>query len=573
MRIVSALAGLVLSLAFATGCTHEAADQPSAKAAPTQAARMLVLGGPVHGQPAGTALVLAGNRIAFVGPEAEARTQAGEGATVIDAAGGWILPGFHDAHMHMRGAGLQMTRVQLAEVKTLAEAVGAIEAYAKANPNEPWIQGRGWPYGIVPSGTFPTRHDLDRVVKDRPVFVRAYDGHTGWANSKALELSGIVATTKDPADGKIVREADGKTPSGILLEGAMDIVFNTVPKPSREQKLAALERAVQASLEMGITSLDDITIDAEELELYAELDRAGKLPLRVTVSPPIEGPLADYARLKQQYTGPFVRFGFVKGFVDGVIESKTAYMLSPYEDGTPGGAPLIAPDKLDELVQNAHRSGFQVALHAIGDAGVRLSLDAFERAKNACPFQPMRHRIEHIESVDPADVPRFKALDVIASMQPLHADPLDPKPLEGVYSKNLGAKRLQHNFAWRELRDAGAVLAFGSDWPVMSQNPLWGLAMALTRQTNEGLPKEGWGAHQTVLFEDAIRAYSYGAAYAITMEGTVGTLAAGQLADVVVLDPAVDPKRPETLWKGKPAVVIVDGLVRHTTKTGPMAAR
>lgn len=526
-------------------------------------AATVIVGGRVWGQPEGTAIVTVGNRIDFVGPEREARERAGSAAAILEARGGYVVPGLHDAHVHMLGAGLQMSRVQLAEAKTLEEALALVASWAAANPSEPWVQGRGWSYDIVPAGKFPTRHDLDRVVPDRPVFLRAYDGHSGWANSKALELAGLTAASKDPEAGKIVREADGKTPQGALLENAMMLVMDVIPKPSREAKLEAFAKAIDDCIKHGVTSIDDITADTEALELYAELEKRGQLKARLTVSPPLDGDLALYAELRERYASPFLRFGFLKGFVDGVFESRTAFVLEPYPDSHEHGLPELPADKLDPLVEKAHAAGFPVALHAIGDAAVRISLDAFERAAKAHPDKVLRHRIEHIEVVDPADMPRFAQLGVVASMQPLHADPMGPTPGEGVYSKNVGAKRIAHNFAWRELEQAGAVLAFGSDWPVMSQNPLWGLAMALTRRTAEGEPEGGWNAQQTVSIDSALRAYTYGAAYGISREAELGSLAPGQLADIVVFSPAVQWDQPATLWSGEVQHVMVDGVVRY----------
>ncbi|MBI5496571.1 MAG: amidohydrolase [Deltaproteobacteria bacterium] len=523
---------------------------------------LLVVNARIHGAPAGADALLAERGIIrAVGPAAVLREKVPSTATLLDANGALVLPGFHDAHIHMLGGGLSLGQVDLFAATTMADTLKAVKAFADAHPALPWVQGRGWQYGIVPDGKFPTRADLDSVVPDRPVFLRAYDGHTGWANSAALNAAGITAETVDPPEGRIAREADGKTPEGALLEGAQGRMMEAVPAPDRAAKLAALERAARELRSLGMTSVDEIAPGAETFSLLDELDRRGRLPLRVTVSLPLNGDLAAYAVLRDAHRGPRVGFGFLKGFVDGVIESRMAWMLEPYAGSTERGTPALPPEKLDPLVERAHAAGFPVALHAIGDAAVRASLDAYEKAQRAHPAQHPRHRVEHIECVHPDDMPRFARLGVVASMQPFHANPGGPNPDEGVWSRNLGAARLPRTFAWKSLRDAGAVLAFGTDWPVMSANPLWGLAVAVTRRDANGDPKDGWNAHQALSWDDAVRAWTVGSAYAVSREEQVGTLEPGRWADLVVLSPGVDPGVPASLWRGRVVHAVVGGVV------------
>ncbi len=545
-------------------------SSPAPEVAPVGPSRLVVVHAQLLDDSAHDAILVEGDRIAAVGDGDELLLRAPD-AMRIDAHGGLVLPGFHDSHIHMLGGGMTMVQVSLSEYTTLEDTVAAIGRWAKAHPEAAWILGRGWQYGIVPKGQFPTRQTLDAVVPDRPVFVRSYDGHSGWANSKALSLAGITADTPDPEDGRIVREADGKTPQGSLLEGAMDLVWKVLPEPNHATKLAALDKAVQHCLALGITSIDDITADLDSFALYSELEQQGRLPIRVTISPPVEGDLDAYLELRRRYNSPYVRFGFLKGFLDGVIESKTAYMVEPYA-GTDDevGKPLIPADRLYTLVKAAHAKGFQVALHAIGDGAVRMALDVYERVNKEMPGTGLRHRIEHIEVIHADDLPRFAANNVVASMMPFHANPFGEDAGGGVWSQNLGPERLKLSFPWRDLLDAQAHLAFGSDWPVMSADPLAGLAVATTRQDEDGKPEGGWNAHQAITLKEAVDAYTRGSAYAIGREGELGRLAPGQLADFVVLDPKVDPKNPLTFWKGERIrEIVVGGVVRYPVKTTP----
>ncbi|MBI5368548.1 MAG: amidohydrolase [Planctomycetes bacterium] len=558
------LAPLALALLLlAAGCSEPRSAPPPVPAAAPPATLALV-NGVVFGTPSATALLVRGNRIATVGADAEIRAAAAAspGCRLLDACGAHLLPGFHDAHIHLLSGGLAAEQADLSTENTLEGALAALRRFAAAHPADTWVLGRGWQYGIVPPGAFPTRQDLDRAVPDRPVHLESYDGHASWANSQALARAGVTAATPDPEDGRIVREADGRTPAGVLLESATGLVDEHVPGPDAATLRRAARTALRYCLELGITSVDHITHSTDDFALFAELAERGELPIRLSLSPPLDGDLDEYAALRRRHASPFLRFGFLKGFLDGVIESKTAFMLTPYEQDTARGKPNFTPQRLRRLVERAHARGFPVALHAIGDAAVRLALDAFEAAIARHPDLHLRHRIEHIEVVDPADVPRFARLGVIASMQPFHANPFGETPDDGVWSLNLGARRLPMTFAWRALAAAGARLAFGSDWPVMTAAPLQGLAVAMTRRDEQGRPADGWNAHQAVTVDTAVAAYTEGSAYAIGREGELGRLAPGYLADLVVLDPAVRLDQPATLWQGNVRVVVVDGEVR-----------
>jgi predicted amidohydrolase YtcJ len=494
----------------------------------------------IYGHPEARTLEITGDRITAL------TASPGETARTIDAGGAWVIPGIHDAHVHLLSGGLEAEGVALGACETLESALAAVASFARAHPDEAWIEGGGWAYSIVPRGKFPGRADLDRVVPDRPVILSSFDGHTAWANTRALELARVGAETPDPAGGRIVREEDGKTPAGALLEGAAGLVWRAAPLPTREKKLAVLEGAARRFAALGVTSIDDIEREESTLELLAELDRRGALPIRVRVALPLEGDLARYDELRKKYASPRVRFGFLKGFVDGVVESRTAYLLEPYAGSTDRGSPILGPPRLDALVLRAHAAGYPVALHAIGDAAVRISLDAFEAATRKHPEVHLPHRIEHIEVLGAGDAARFARLGVIASMQPFHAL---PEPETEVWSTNLGKERLPRTFAWRDLLDAGATLVFGSDWPVASANPLLGLAVAITRKDKDGNPPGGWNARQAITLPEALHAY------------TSGTLDPGSLADVAILSSGVDLDDPATLWTGRVEATIVGGNV------------
>lgn len=558
LRLRPSLAALPAAfVAIATVLSSEGQARPDGRA-------LVVVRGRVLDAPGATAVLVRGERIEAVGGDDEVRARAGSGAVVLDAAGGLVLAGFHDAHSHLQGGGLALLQADLEGLPTVEACVEAVRRWAAEHPEAAWIEGRGWSYDLVPNGAFPTRHDLDRAVADRPALLESYDGHSAWANSKALELAGIGAQTPDPPGGRIVREADGKTPQGALLESAAALVAAHVPPPPRAARLRALEAALDHALRHGLTSVTTIAGDPDELELWAELERAGRLPVRIAVALPLGGDLDRWEALRERHRSPWLRTAFLKGFLDGVIESRTAYLLEPYGGaGEPTrGAPLIPPDELRRLVKQATARGFSVGLHAIGDGAIRLALDAYEAAG---PRERVRHRLEHLEVIDPADLPRLGRLDVVASMQPYHAVPSDEAD-EGTdaWSANLGPARLPRAFAWRDLADAGATLAFGSDWPVMTLDPLHGVAVAATRKNERGLPAAGWHPRQRLSAGEALRASSWGSARAIGREAELGRVAPGQLADLVVLSPGVDPDRPESFWRGRVVHVVTGGVLRRT---------
>lgn len=533
-------------------------------------ANLLLLGGRVWtgsaASPWAEAVAVRGDRVIYVGSAAGAAAMKGPRTEVVDLQGRLVLPGFNDAHIHLFEGALSLERVDLIEDDSLAAVQARIRDFAARVAKTPWVVGRGWLYGSFPGG-LPTREQLDAVVSDRPAYMDCYDGHTGWANSKALALAGITRETKDPADGLIVRDPETGEPTGALKEGAKTLVEAKIPAPAREARYALLLRALGLLNAQGITSVQDAGFGLADLETDVPLlERAraeGRLTVRVRASVrmsqgEVDGPIAAAGRLRARHHDAWLRFDAIKAFVDGVVEAKTAAMLEPYPDGGTG-LPNWTPAALTAAVVAADTAGLQVWLHAIGDGGVRMALDAHEAALRANERADRRGRIEHIETISPADYPRFLALGVIASMQPLHANP--DQNLEMVWARNAGPDRAGRGFSWGNLERAGARLVFGSDWPVVTSDVRRGLYCAVTRKTREGKPPGGWLPGQAVSLESAIRHYTVDAAYASFEEGVKGSLAPGALADLVVLSEDLFKEPPEAILRAKVVLTVAGGRV------------
>jgi hypothetical protein len=509
------------------------------------------------------AIAVRDNRILAVGTAKEIAAYRAESTRVLDLGGRFVMPGFIDAHIHFGGGALRLSQLDLNAAKSLAEIQSVLKKFAAENPRAAWVQGFGWQYAAIPGG-LPRRQDIDAVVADRPVFLTAYDGHTAWANSKALELAGVNAETTFDGYGEIVKDANGQ-PTGVLKESAMGLVRRAIPAPTREERLAALRRALKMAASLGITSIQNQGGDRADIELYKELLDAGQLTVRVSQAISV-GPqttreqIAGIAELKREFDGPMLRIGGIKIMLDGVIETHTAAMLEPYSDspGNAGRSPWTQ-EQLNRIVAAADRAGLQVATHAIGDRAVRMALDAFEYAsQSARASEDPRFRIEHIETLSATDIPRFARLGVLASMQPIHADPATVD----VWARAVGPEREKRAFAWRDLERAGARLVFASDWPAcISVNPIRGLHVALNRQTPEGYPAGGWVPEQKVSVETALSAYTRAGAFASFERNLKGSLAAGRLADIIVLSSDPFKVKPADFHTLKVLLTLFDGKV------------
>jgi len=500
------------------------------------------------------AVAVRAGRIVAVGTDEQAGRLTGPGTEVIELGGRMVLPGFIDAHVHASAAGLERLRCDLSDAHGLAGYLEIIGGYARANPAAEWITGGGWSIDVFPGGV-PSRHDLDRVVPDRPVFVSNRDHHAAWVNSRALELAGVTAATPDPADGRIERDPDG-SPSGTLQEGAMGLVERVVPRPDLDEQVAGIAEGQRYLHALGITGwqeaiVGDYAVIPDCFEAYLEADRRGLLTARVTGAlwwPRAQGTsqLAGLAARRERASGAS-RFlaGSVKIMQDGVCENFTASMLSPYLDGhghvTGGsGASFFDPAELAEAVTAIDAQGFQVHFHAIGDRAIREALDAVAAARAANGPRDGRHHISHIQVVHPQDLPRFRALGVLANCQPLWA--CEEPQMTELTLPYLGPQRAAWQYPFGSLLRSGAQLCFGSDWPVSSPNPLWELHTAVNRTVPPGYPYAGPGAGQAFLpgerigLHDAIAAFTMGSAYVNHADQVAGSVQVGKDADLVVLD-------------------------------------
>jgi predicted amidohydrolase YtcJ len=457
------------------------------------------------------------------------------------------MPGFNDAHVHFLMGARNLQNLDLSEVTSVAGIRQRIAEFARTHPDREWLLGRGWFYAVFPGG-MPDRTLLDSVVPDRPVAIEAYDSHTTWVNSGALARLGITDDTPNPPRGEIQRDLAGRA-TGILKEAAMELVDRALPPRTLTEDIESLAAAARLAFRHGLTSVQEAGAGPEQFEIYRALHASGQPMVRIRLGQRIEPGLAmadlerrliEYGALSLPHrNGRWISAGIVKAFADGVIESGTAVMLAPYEGMTahqPGavGYPQWEPGELEEAVRVADHRGWQIQVHAIGDGAVRMALDAYERAAATNGARDRRHRIEHIETIDAADIPRFASLGVVASMQPYHADP-EPAQLD-LYRSKIGPERASRGWPWNSIRRAGGRLAFGSDWPIVSFDPFLGLNSAVNRTTRAGRPAGGWLPGERLSLADALAGYTSGSAWAAHEDAIKGTLQSGALADVVVLD-------------------------------------
>ncbi len=531
-------------------------------------------------QPWAEALAIRGGRILAVGTDKQIQALAGPSTKTLDANSHLVLPGFTDCHIHFMDGSLGLERVDLNGADSVAEIQKRVKAYADAHPDKPWILGMGWAYPVFAPSGLPTKKVLDEVVPDRPVYLIAYDGHTSWANSKALQLAHITRDTTDPPNGKIVHDENGEA-TGALLEHAGDLVDKITPQPTREERLQALRKGILEANRVGLTRVHSAGQDFEYLDLYDELRKSGDLTLRFYIAyfldPPELTPdaLAKVEDARKRYNDDWISGGVVKTMLDGVVEAHTAAMLEPYsDDPSQMGKLFWDPVKYKQAVTELDKRGLQIFTHAIGTKAVRLALDAYQQAAEMNHTSDRRHRVEHIETITAQDIPRFGKLDVIASMQPLHAYP-DDDTLK-IWARNAGPDRSSRAWPWQSIEDGGGILAFGSDWPVVTLNPWPGVQNAVTRQTTEGNPPGGWIPHQRISLADTIKAYTLNAAFAGHREQTEGSLEPGKLADLIILNQDLFKIAPSELSKTKVLVTMVGGKMVYQAAgwtSGPSAGR
>jgi predicted amidohydrolase YtcJ len=526
----------------------------------------------VQGKDFAEALAIRGNKILRVGSNRQVKRLARPHTLTLDAHGATVMAGFDDSHAHLLSGAMSLSQLDLSGVSTLDGIESAVRDYAEAHRDRPWVVGRGWVYEAFPGG-LPTRQVLDQLVPDRPAYLEGYDGHTGWANSRALAAAGIGRRTKNPAHGEIVRDARGE-PTGALKESATGLVEVAEPKATRAEQLQALRDAIALAHTFGITSVQNASGTAEDFELLDELRQRGELALRVsgalTGGPELSpADLDRFEQIRRRFPDdPVLKAGAVKLFADGVVESYTAAMLAPYANKRTTGESNFTPASLTRLVTLLDRRGWQILTHAIGDRAIRMTLDAYQHAAEVNPAPPngRRHRIEHIETLDPADLPRFATLGVVASLQPDHGDPA-PEWIT-LWKTNLGEARASRGWMYGSLLSSGAHVAFGSDWPVVSLDPRYGLHVAVTRTSPDGTPAGGWIPSEKVTLTQALEAYTSGGAWASFDEQRKGTLQPGMLADIVILSADLFAQNPPRVLDAEVAVTIFDGQVVYERRPG-----
>jgi predicted amidohydrolase YtcJ len=561
MRYLLPLAILLLSIQ--SGVADE--PKPPLRGA---VADLVLLNGKIwtvnNDQPEVEALAVWRDRILAVGTTADIRKLAGPRTRVIDVKGRRVLPGFYDSHVHLLGSGLRLGEVALKDAKDEAEFGRRLRAFDKKLPRDRWLLGGEWDHDRAFKGTLPTAELMDNYVADRPVFLRRYDGHMAVVNSHVLKLAGITDKTPDPVGGVIYRKPGSKEPTGLLRDNAMGLVEKLIPPPSVTEIAEAVQAALAEARAVGVTSVQDMDgSDAATrrrlFRIYQQLARSGKLTLRVD----LRWPLADWeslARLgvREGFGNDWVKIGGVKGFVDGSLGSSTAKMFEPFVNEPGSTGVFVTPlDKLREYIVGADKAGLSVAVHAIGDRANAELLDILAEVIKKNGERDRRFRIEHAQHLRPKEYARFRELGVIASMQPYHIID-DGRWAEG----RIGAKRCASSYACRSLLDAGARVAFGSDWSVAPLSPILGIDAAVHRRTLDGKHPKGWFPEQKIKVTEAIEAYTLTAAYAAFEEKDRGSLSPGKLADLVVLSRDIlAEKELEHIVETKVVMTLVGGKV------------
>ncbi|HUF25242.1 MAG TPA: amidohydrolase [Vicinamibacterales bacterium] len=512
--------------------------------------------------PEAEALAVSGERIIAIGTTAAIRAHAAATTRVIDAEGRRIVPGFNDAHWHLPSR----RTADLADAGNPAEIQARLKAFARSLPASAWITGRGWKPTDFPGNQAHKRY-LDEIFADRPVLITDRDGHQALANSRALSLASVTHATPDPANGRIDRDATGEA-TGLLKEDAASIVRRLLPAQTAGEIFAALLAEIDKAASFGLTSLQIASgtrPESLEFAAYRRLRDTNAMKARLRLSVPfardITAPrLAEFAALAKT-SDAWLAFGIAKGMLDGTVDAHTAAMIDPYANSTDLGIPMWPRDLLNHVTAAYDRGGLQIELHAIGDRAIRLALDAFEFAARANGTSGRRHRVEHVEVPALDDLPRFAALGVIASTQAIFALP-DDTTLNN-YAPALGPDRASRAVAFKLLDDAGAAQAFGSDYPVFPMDPLRGIHAAVTRETPDGTPKGGWYPEHRLTVERALRHYTYGSAFASFEEHQKGTLAAGRLADFVMLSHDILTGPPSTLLEAKVLLTVAGGRTTY----------
>jgi predicted amidohydrolase YtcJ len=535
---------------------------PPGRAQHPPAADLIITGAKVwtvdKATPTAQAVAVLGDRIVAVGSSDEVQAWRGPKTEVVDAGGKLLLPGFNDSHVHFITGGSQLDNVQLNDATSAREFVKRVGEHAHNMPKGEWILGGDWDETKWTPADLPTRQMLDEVTPDNPVFLSRYDGHMGVANSVALKLAGITKATPEVPGGTIVRDAAGE-PAGGLKDAAMNYIYKVIPKLSAEQRARAATRALEHAASLGVTSVQDMVPDYEDIALFADLLERGKLTTRIYAAPAV-ALSEDQAKigLRHSFGGPYLRIGAVKAFADGSLGSRTAYFFEPFSDQA-GNHGLLSEDmqplsKMRGYMMTADAAGLQICTHAIGDQAISIILDLYTELVKAHGARDRRFRIEHAQHMAAKDFDRFAQLNVIASMQPYHA--ID----DGRWAEaRIGRDRASRTYAFRTFLDHKVRLAFGTDWDVAPLNPMLTVYAAVTRATLDGKHPEGWFPEQKLSVAEAVEAYTMGSAYAEFQDTVKGSISVGKLADMVLLNEDILTIDPVKIRDAKVLRTIVGG--------------
>ncbi len=537
----------------------------AAQDAKPQPADLVLRGGAVYTVDASRswaeAVAVRAGRIVYVGTDAGLLPWIGPQTRRVDLKGKMLLPGFHDSHVHLASGGIELGECDLNGMTKEDEILGALKAYAERNPQKKWLRGGGWPLTL--SGGNPHKSLLDKIVADRPVILDAFDGHSSWCNSRALEIAGITKETPDPPRGRIERDPATGQPTGTLREAARRLVFNKAPPYTHDEYVTGLRRGLEMANRFGITSVQEARVTDQHLNAFAELDKSGELTVRAVGSMWFDvakgmSQIPQYVEWRTKYQSKRLRATAVKIFQDGVIESRTAALLQPYlGHGNERGWLNLEPEVLKPLAAELDRLGFQIHIHAIGDLGIQSSLDALEFARDRNGSRDSRHHIAHIQLFDPPDIARFRRLGVVANFQPLWAW-ADSYIVDMTWPV-LGPERSRWLYPMRSIANTGAVIACGSDWSVTSMNPLDAIQVAVTRRGLTEGPGPAWLPEEVVDLPLMLASYTINGAYVSFQERETGSIEVGKAADLIVLDRNLFEIPPHEIHRAKVLLTLLEG--------------
>ena len=550
-----------------------------AEAAPPQPADVVFRGGGVYTVDAARSwaesVAVREGRIVYVGSDSGLTPWIGPRTRQIDLKGKMLLPGFHDSHVHLVGGGIELGECDLNGLATLEQVLKAVREFAKKHPEKKWIRGGGWPLTL--SGGNPHKDLLDKIVSDRPVLLDAFDGHSSWCNSKALEIAGITKETPDPPRGRIERDPKTGEPTGTLRESAARLVINKTPPYSHEEFVIGLRRGLEVANRCGITSVQEASVTDQHLDALAELDKSGELTVRTVAAmrfDPAKGmsQVPQFVEWRKKYQGRRLRATAVKIFQDGVIESRTAALLKPYLGGDreEQGWLNLEPEVLKPLAAELDRLGFQIHTHAIGDRAIQSTFDALEFARDRNGTRDSRHHIAHIQLFDPPDIARFRRLGVVANFQPywVWADPYIVEMTIPI----LGPERSRYLYPMRSVANTGAVIACGSDWTVSTMNPLEAIQVAVTRRGPEQGPGPAWIPEEVVDLPLMLAGYTINGAYLNFQEQETGSIEVGKAADLVLLDRNLFEIPTHEIDQAKVLLTLLEGKEVYRNESFPKAA-